>query len=231
MAKTLNTKPNSVAQHCNADHNMVVACWDATKDTPHKKKPYDKPNALSLVAPTVLWLVCPNIYKNVSRMETAGGVKHYTTKVEEDADLRQQYQDSHKTYERWLEQTLPADRWKAFQKYHIEPAARKYGNAGVTGPLIVKCLHANVAGYLGGAGNPIGEQVVKGMIKEHAQGLADRKHTDAEIDEMKLQDLLVNFDVCAIANQLHEAAVAKEKKERQQQEENKDKDKANQKGE
>ena len=138
------TKPNKVMRTCHSGHNMVVACWDSGKDG---KKPYNK---AKVVGATMFWLLCPNVAKLISRMESLGAIKEWSAKMEASTELQDRYAASHTEYEQWVQQNLPEETYAQFRKFHTEPKVRKYGNAGVNVPIAIKCLHAQSAMYLAG---------------------------------------------------------------------------------
>eukprot|EP00667_Euglena_gracilis_P018769 EG_transcript_19982 len=163
MPPSTATSPDLVLRTCHGGHNMAVACWNTGKDG---KKPYAK---ASVVGATVFWLLCPNIARYISGLESRGAIRDWSAKVEADADLQQRYVATHTDYERWVEAHLPPEQWEQFQKFHIHHRTRKYGNAGVNVAHAVKCLHAQVAMYLAGLPNPVGEAIVKDIIATHGK--------------------------------------------------------------
>jgi hypothetical protein len=204
---SVSTTPDLVLQRCRCGHNMVVACWNAGKDG---KKPYAKAN---VVGATLFWVLCPNIARYISALESRGLVKEWSDRVDADPELCARYVATHDEYEKWVEATLPPEVWEQFRKFHVEHRHRKYGNGGVNVPHAVKCLHAQAAMYLGGLPNPVGELFIKDLIQRHAKPPSPELEstTDAweaqkngDMDAMDLTTLLTAFDLCAICKRAHE---------------------------
>lgn len=92
--------------------------------------------------PTLFWLVDPELHDAVSRLEGSGGVHRFEELVDADALRR-----THEEYaERRRRATVRTDGAQA--------------SGGVGGTRVgVKCLHAHLANFLVGAGDPVGELV------------------------------------------------------------------------
>ncbi len=92
--------------------------------------------------PTLFWLVDPELLEEVSRLEGSGGVHRFEDLVDPD--------ELEKTHDEYAERRLRA-------------TVRREGpqaSGGVGGTRVgVKCLHAHLANYLVGAGDPVGELV------------------------------------------------------------------------
>jgi len=99
--------------------------------------------------PTLLWLSCPWLVESVGRLESAGGVAGWRERIGIDPGL--------------AERVRGADaRYRAARAERVE-GQDPCGHVGVGGqadPLATKCLHAHVASFLAGLGDPIGEGVV-----------------------------------------------------------------------
>eukprot|EP00668_Euglena_longa_P038389 GGOE01049393.1.p1 GENE.GGOE01049393.1~~GGOE01049393.1.p1 ORF type:complete len:228 (+),score=71.09 GGOE01049393.1:43-726(+) len=226
MPPSTSTSPDQVMRTCHCGHNMAVACWNTGKDG---KKPYAK---AAVVGATVFWLLCPNIARYISGLESKGAIRDWSAKVEADDDLRQRYIATHADYEQWVEQHLPQEAWEQFQKFHIHHRARKYGNAGVNVPHAVKCLHAQVAMYLAGLPNPVGEAIVKDIVAMHNQsptlpgcGESETRETEGRTKEaaveaepssgenppqpvgaLDVDTLLRTYDLCTLCRHAHAGA-------------------------
>jgi len=95
--------------------------------------------------PTRYWLVDRKVSAQVSRLESAGGVRTAEAEVDPD-DVRA----AHERYARERDRALPPE--------HDGP--RPHGGVGGT-RRGVKCLHAHYAWYLAGGDDPIGRWVAE----------------------------------------------------------------------
>lgn len=93
--------------------------------------------------PTRWWLVDPTLVREVSRLESAGGVKQAEAELDPDAVAQ-----AHRRYAAERDAAIPAD--------HRGP--RPSGGVGGT-QRGVKCLHAHYAWYLAGGDDPVGAWV------------------------------------------------------------------------
>lgn len=102
--------------------------------------------------PTMLWLVDPQLVREVARLESDGGVHRFEQLVDADA-----LQRAHDEYASCRDALLCDDR-----------LPRPSGGVGGT-RLGVKCLHAHLANFLAGADDPVGRLVadvldVEGLV-------------------------------------------------------------------
>lgn len=116
--------------------------------------------------PTLYWLSCKDLRKAIGQIEGLGWVKQVEARLQEDAALRQHYQQDQQRY--------VASRWQAM---HAKDRARlaalnmthlfdQYGIGGITQWDKVRCLHMQYAHHLV-AGNCIG------ALMDEAFGLTD----------------------------------------------------------
>jgi hypothetical protein len=123
-----------------------------------RRCPYDRPAVIANAPrsldetpfPTLFWLTCPHLVRELGSIESSGGVTAWAELVEGDAHLRFE--------------VLAAD-----QQYR---AARQMeglgddpcGDVGVAGqkdPCATKCLHAHAAAYLAGIPDPAGAEALR----------------------------------------------------------------------
>jgi hypothetical protein len=102
--------------------------------------------------PTRFWLVDPDLLTQVSRLESAGGVRAAETAVDAGALAR-----SHARYAAERDAALPRD--------HEGPRPR--GGVGGTARG-VKCLHAHYAYFLAGGDDPVGAWVAARLVEDDA---------------------------------------------------------------
>ena len=93
--------------------------------------------------PTRFWLVDPDLVREVSRLEAAGGVRSAEAEVDQGALRR-----AHSAYAAERDAAIPSD--------HTGP--RPSGGVGGT-RTGVKCLHAHYAWLLAGGDDPVGRWV------------------------------------------------------------------------
>ena len=106
--------------------------------------------------PTIFWLTCPHLVKEVSRLEEAGYISKFEEKLRRDERFRRRYLKAH-SFERMLRKPfIPQNLPKGVKKKLLS-----VGVGGIENPLGVKCLHLHLASYLGGVPNPIGKEVSK----------------------------------------------------------------------
>jgi len=94
--------------------------------------------------PTLLWLVDPELSRQVARLESEGGVK----RIEADVDAAA-LAAAHEDYARRRDALL-------------DDAPGPGPSGGVGGTRVgVKCLHAHLANFLDGANDPVGREVAR----------------------------------------------------------------------
>ncbi len=118
------------------------------------------------VFPTLFWLTCPYLVREVGRLEAAGWVKRLERKLLEDEKLREGYLRAQEEYrQERLALLSPEDR--AFLERVGALNAVETGIAGLRNPLRIKCLHAQLAHFLARGGNPIGKLVAEALPALH----------------------------------------------------------------
>ncbi len=101
--------------------------------------------------PTLFWLTCPHLRREVSRLEEAGWIKRFEEEIEKDGNFRERLFKAHVEVIRRRERLIE-DGW-------IKEELSKVGSGGIRDFTKVKCLHLHLADYLAGIENPIGERV------------------------------------------------------------------------
>jgi hypothetical protein len=130
VARQLGRTPRAfrrVAVHCPYGRPAVTEQW-----------PRD---AAGAPFPTTYYLTCPHLVAAISRLEAAGGVEHWTRKVEEDPVLRESL-DRANSEQRALRPELPG------------------GIGGSIRGGSLKCLHAHVAFALARPGYELGDRML-----------------------------------------------------------------------
>lgn len=123
--------------------------------------------------PTLHWLTCPHLRKEISRLEAEGHIKRYQEILKVSPVFRQLFLEAveaDRKRKKELSKTLQGETaW-------IE----KLGIGGVRNPLNVKCLHLHVASYLAGIPNPIGEDILKSIKPECSNKICSRYRSDED---------------------------------------------------
>lgn len=107
--------------------------------------------------PTLFYLTCPHLTEAIGELESAGAVGQWRQRLAEDADLAARMRAADRAYRRA----------RAREGGGEDPVS-DVGTAGQRDPLATKCLHAHVAAFLGGIGDPVGEAVLGGLDPECA---------------------------------------------------------------
>lgn len=113
--------------------------------------------------PTLFWLTCPFLRKEIGKLESKGYIKKYQTLLKQNPQLYYDYLNAHrKTREK---------RISFAKKLHpdVELSNPLFsslfnGIGGILNLENVKCLHLQVANFLGGIENPIGKMVIESEL-------------------------------------------------------------------
>ncbi len=151
-------------EHNTAEHaGDAGPCCEPTLEGPPTRIPF----------PTVFWLTCPHLRSAVATLESRGMIEDVRCRIREDAEFRQEYEDANTRYASQRMGLLDAaDR----VGLHIDaqkdgPGAgmlRVIEESGVGGAADwtgVKCLHMNVADFMAGNANPVGELCVRRLTE------------------------------------------------------------------
>ncbi len=113
--------------------------------------------------PTLYWLTCPFLSKRVGRLEEKGNIGLFEMRLKTDKTLRDMYGEAHKKTVEIKKEMLK--HYENLQDWQIESIVSR-GIGGIRNRETVKCLHLQLANYLGGVENPIGKMVYE-VIVEH----------------------------------------------------------------
>lgn len=115
--------------------------------------------------PTLFWLTCPFLTKQIDRLEAEGWIKQLEELLQEDA-LAADFRKAHRAYSTERERLLlPEDRASLEEAGMLKDLLEK-GIGGTADFMRVKCLHLHVAHALV-RDNPIGDRVLD-ALSEHA---------------------------------------------------------------
>ncbi len=106
--------------------------------------------------PTLFWLTCPHLVREVSKLEEKGFIDLFEERLKKDERFRRKYLYAHQ-FERMLRKAKLPEKLPANLKLKL----LKVGVGGIENPLGVKCLHLHLADYVGGVPNPIGREVLR----------------------------------------------------------------------
>eukprot|EP00796_Vickermania_ingenoplastis_P004386 gene4386-3189_t len=155
-------QPDASLFSCTAHSSAAVLCCTAGK--------IGRRGGHAAVGATLFWCTCPNLNNLVARMERHGGVQTVNRFFGNHPAARAALCSSNTVFEeraRELLHSVDAPLWTFYNSHFIHPnnpAKRKYGNAAVSHPEDVKCLHALVAQELCGAENPVGAAVTNFIV-------------------------------------------------------------------
>ncbi|MRR13038.1 DUF501 domain-containing protein, partial [bacterium] len=95
------------------------------------------------------WLTCPWLKRRVDELESAGGADMWAERLAREPELAAQLLAVDAEYRRMRAAIGPDD-----------DTLHGVGIAGQANPLATKCLHAHVANFLAGLGDPIGREIL-----------------------------------------------------------------------
>jgi hypothetical protein len=111
--------------------------------------------------PTLFWLTCPHLCREVARLEAGGWIHELETRLAQDVRLRERLFAAHRGYiderRRLLDEATSEDVGLIGIRAREDWRARGIG--GIADWNRLKCLHLHVAHSLA-RGNPIGEVVL-----------------------------------------------------------------------
>jgi len=115
--------------------------------------------------PTLFWLTCPFLTKQIDRLEAEGWIKGMDRQLEHDEALAASLRKAHRAYITERDRLLsPEDRASLEEAGMLKDLLEK-GIGGTADFMRVKCLHLHVAHALV-RDNPIGERVLKLIPKQ-----------------------------------------------------------------
>lgn len=123
--------------------------------------------------PTLFWLSCPSLVRQISALEHQGLIAHLEALIVGDDDLREGLFDDHRAYieERWNELSAQDQQWIRDQR--LTDVFLERGIGGILNWTSVKCLHLHYAHHLARA------NVLGAWIEAHFEIVACRAETDS----------------------------------------------------
>ncbi|MGB4752306.1 MAG: DUF501 domain-containing protein [Fervidobacterium sp.] len=107
--------------------------------------------------PTIHYLTCPHLVKEISRLEEKGLISDFESAISKDENLRTEVEQAHRDVIKKRLSILESydEKWR--------PLLSEVGSGGIKDFANVKCLHLHVADYLAGIDNPIGKDVIESI--------------------------------------------------------------------
>ncbi len=156
IARQLGRQPQGVAdvvKRCLAGHPQVITNYPIRwcSGTPE-------------IFPTLYWLTCPVLRRQVGALETEGWIERVQKRLASDVPLAEKLQAAHQAYADKRLQLVPGDEMALLARHYPGQlqALKESGIGGIRGEGI-KCLHTHLADYLADQTklNPIGKLVVE----------------------------------------------------------------------
>ena len=134
-----------VAKRCSYGFPQVIQVMPVIADAPF---------------PTLFWLTCPHLLREVSQLEAAGWVGRLEDRLAEDESLRQSMSNAHDRYVALREDLLTQEAKEKLIAQRRYGALKERGIGGLSDRSRLKCLHLHVAHELGES-NPVGAIVLQ----------------------------------------------------------------------
>jgi len=111
--------------------------------------------------PTLYWLTCPYLVREVSRLEDSGLIKELSLRLRSDSLFKKNMEETHQRYARERFSLLPEkDIIKIREKNpSIIRVLKESGVGGIMKKEGIKCLHTHLADFLISGDNPAGELI------------------------------------------------------------------------
>lgn len=134
----------AVEHRCPASHPQVIRVYPLIEGKPF---------------PTLFWLTCPEVVRQISRLEHEGWIERLEELIQSDPELRRRYHESHRAYirERWEALSEEDRRW--VEAHGLLEVFQGRGIGGLRNWDRVKCLHMHYAHYQARGENPIGKWI------------------------------------------------------------------------
>ncbi len=110
------------------------------------------------VFPTVFWLSCPKLRKDIFQLEDQGLLEKLTDKEKKSSSFSQKMKKAHDEYSLCRRKLMKNEQWKqaASISEDIVKTLKDSGVGGIRTSSGLKCLHTHYAHYAAGGENPVG---------------------------------------------------------------------------
>lgn len=119
------------------------------------------------IFPTLYWLTCPYLRKEIALIEADGLIAEFEKEIQENGQFAAEVERNHEDYAARRLSLIPIEvqgRMKEEYPDRYQVLAES-GVGGIRNPEGVKCLHTHVADYLARGENVIGARVLKILDK------------------------------------------------------------------
>jgi len=116
--------------------------------------------------PTLFWLTCPFLTRQIDHLEAEGWIKKMDGQIEHDETLAASLREAHRTYITERDRLLSPEDRETLEKAGMLKDLQDKGIGGTADFEKVKCLHLHVAHALARE-NPVGTHVL-GALQNHA---------------------------------------------------------------
>lgn len=115
------------------------------------------------IFPTLYWLTCPNLRKEIALLEGEGLIAQFEELIQEDPDFAAALKKNHEDYAKRRLALIPSEVRDRLKEEYPEryQVLSETGVGGIRSLSGVKCLHTHVADYLVHGENVIGAKVVE----------------------------------------------------------------------
>ncbi|MCK9527026.1 MAG: DUF501 domain-containing protein [Limnochordia bacterium] len=119
------------------------------------------------IFPTLYWLTCPYLCKELALLEAEGLIAHFEQRIQAEPEFADLVKKNHESYAQHRLALIPMSvreniREEYPDRYRV---LAETGVGGIRGFEGVKCLHTHVADYLAQGENPIGAEAVAVLSK------------------------------------------------------------------
>ncbi|QTA37306.1 DUF501 domain-containing protein [Thermosipho ferrireducens] len=121
--------------------------------------------------PTLHYLTCPFLRKEISKLEEKGLVKVLEEKIQTNLEFKKQLFSAHEKVKKERAELLT----KEFGNTIWKEVLNKVGTGGLKDWTKVKCLHLHTADFLAGINNPVGKEVINLLKKIECENIYCRR--------------------------------------------------------
>jgi len=135
-----------VSRTCPEGHPLVVRVGSVVRNQPF---------------PTLFWLSCPQVKKQIDSYEAAGAISFLQALVDASQDTRAAMQKDHETYSLLRESYLTEDERRYLEGKSLLSDLARRGIGGLKNTTHIRCLHMHFAYHL------INPSTIGTLIQEH----------------------------------------------------------------
>jgi len=119
------------------------------------------------IFPTLYWLTCPYLRREIALLEGEGLIAQFEERIQEDPEFAKQVEQNHGDYAARRLSLIPLEVQERMKEEYPDryQVLAESGVGGIRSPEGVKCLHTHVADYLAQGENVIGAEVLNLLNK------------------------------------------------------------------